>query len=359
MGVMDFGYRYVARPALFRLGGPDAEKAHHRTVKALSFLSHHPWLVKGVAKIFASATAPRNVFGLTFPNPVGLAAGADKNGEALAAWAALGFGHIEAGTVTSQRQPGNPAPRMFRLVKSQGVINRMGFPNEGATALAIRIEARRAATGPLPVPLGISIGKSKVTPLEEATDDYVAALRTVGPYADYIAINVSSPNTPGLRGLQDKATLDQLVGTLVDEASATENTRGRTGLPLLVKFAPDLDDHAVADVLEVCENRGAAGVIATNTTIARTGIAAADRGLALETGGLSGAPLRQRSLEVVRFVTSHTHLPVIGVGGITAPEHALDMLEAGAALVQLYTGLLYAGPGLNGAITRAAAKRGL
>lgn len=381
VGIADFGYRHIARPALFRLGRGDAEHAHHRTLQAMARIQRHPLLLRSLARLFAANQAPQELFGLTFPNPVGLAAGADKDGVALRAWPALGFGFVEAGTVTAHAQPGNPAPRVFRLKQSNGVINRMGFPNAGAAALALACAAT-VIDRPLPVPLGISLGKSKVTPVENATDDYLTSLRLVEPYADYVAVNVSSPNTPGLRGLQDKRALDELLAALIREATALalarpdrlgddhdidphrrhraasaaglRKSRGGTPVPILVKIAPDLDEHAISDVLEVCETRSAAGIIATNTTVGRAGIAPADRGLALEAGGLSGAPLAARALEVVRFVGRHTRLPVIGVGGIATADDATKMFDAGAALVQIYTGMLYRGPGLNRSITRAA-----
>ncbi len=355
MTALDLAYRYVARPVLFRLGGGDAETAHARTLAALSRLARHPALLRRVRRLLAADPAPRSVFGLTFPNPVGLAAGADKDGVALAAWPALGFGFVEAGTVTAVGQPGNPRPRVFRLTESQAVINRMGFPNAGAAALAAQI----AATGDIGVPLGISLGKSKVTPIGDAIADYLTSLRAVEAHADYIAVNVSSPNTLGLRGLQDRGALDELVTALTAEAAALAPRSGRAGrpVPLLVKIAPDLTDQAIADVLQVCHDRGAAGVIATNTTIARNNVIPGERGLALESGGLSGRPLTARALQVVRFVCAHTDLPVIGVGGIGRPDDALAMFDAGATLVQLYTALLYRGPGLLRDITRATGRR--
>jgi dihydroorotate dehydrogenase len=255
------------------------------------------------------------------------------------------------------------------------VINRMGFPNAGAAALA----ANCARTGRIGVPLGLSLGKSKVVPVEQpdaVIADYLASLRAVERHADYMAVNVSSPNTPGLRGLQNKDALDELLAALNTEATALAlaaqdrpgddgvprpattrpaavRSRGGAPVPILVKIAPDLDEHAIGDVLQVCHDRGVAGIIATNTTVGRPGIAPGDRGLAMETGGLSGRPLAPRALEVVRFVCRSTDLPVIGVGGITAPDDALALLDAGATLVQLYTGLLYRGPGLNRGIVRA------
>jgi dihydroorotate dehydrogenase len=331
-------YRRLARPVLFRLGGGDAEAAHGWTLRRLAALARRPAALATLRRLYAVA-APRTVFGVRFPNPVGLAAGMDKDGCALPAWPALGFGFVEVGTVTRHPQPGNPGPRMFRLPASRAVINRMGFNNAGAQALAARLDA----LGRLPVPLGISLGKSKVTPLDQAVEDYLYSLRALRPYADYVAVNVSSPNTPGLRALQDKAHLAELLGALRAAAGDT---------PVLVKVAPDLTDHALGELLDVCTGYGVAGLIATNTTLARDGLAPADEGLAGEAGGLSGRPLRQRALEVVTFVVKRSELPVVGVGGIMAVQDAQRMFDAGASLVQLYTGLIYAGPALVKAINR-------
>ena len=346
-------YGRLLRPALFRLGGSDAETAHRRTLGALGRLARHPAALRALSRLFVADRAPRTVLGLDFPSPVGLAAGMDKDGIALAAWPALGFGFVEAGTVTAVPQPGNPRPRMFRLPGSGAVINRMGFPNDGAAALARRI----SRTGPIGVPLGISLGKSKATPVADAVPDYLTSLRAVHDHADYVAVNVSSPNTPGLRGLQDRGALDELVTALVTEARtlARPDRRGGGPVPVLVKVAPDLTDDAIGDVLGVCADRGVAGVIAVNTTVRRDGIAAADTGLAAQVGGLSGRPLRRRALDVVRFVCGHTDLPVIGVGGIGGVDDGLAMLDAGASLLQIYTGLIYAGPVLVRDLNRAAA----
>jgi dihydroorotate dehydrogenase len=254
------------------------------------------------------------------------------------------------GTVTWHAQPGNDRPRLFRLPASRAIVNRMGFNNAGARALA----ARLAALGRLPVPLGISLGKSKVTPLSEAVDDYVASLRELYSYGDYFAVNVSSPNTPGLRALQDRDHLDALLAALAEVGPKA----------LLVKVAPDLTDAALGEVLEVCDKNGVSGLIATNTTLSRGGVAAADAGRAGEAGGLSGAPLTARALDVVRFVTRETggRLPVIGVGGVMAPDDAVRMVDAGASLVQVYTGLIYGGPalvrGCVRAVTATAANEG-
>ncbi|TDC76005.1 quinone-dependent dihydroorotate dehydrogenase [Micromonospora sp. KC606] len=332
------------RPLLFRIGGGDAEAAHEWTLRRLAGLSRRPAALAALRARYL-ARAPRTVFGVDFPNPVGLAAGMDKNGVALPAWPALGFGFVEVGTVTAHNQPGNPRPRLFRLRDSEAVINRMGFNNAGAQALADRLAA---LPRPLGVPLGISLGKSKVTPLEEAVEDYLTSYRALRAHGDYFAVNVSSPNTPGLRSLQDKAHLDALLAALVGEK------------PVLVKIAPDLTEPAIAELLEVCLARGAAGVIATNTTLSRDGLAPADRERGTETGGLSGRPLTGRARKVVAFVHAETggRLPVIGVGGILDPDDAARMFDAGADLVQLYTGFIYRGPALVRAAARASAAAG-
>ncbi|GID27096.1 quinone-dependent dihydroorotate dehydrogenase [Paractinoplanes brasiliensis] len=328
-------FESAVRPVLFRLGGGDAETAHEFTLKRLAAL---PAPVRAALKRRYATAKPVEAFGVTFPNPVGLAAGMDKNGVALPAWPALGFGFVEAGTVTAHAQPGNDKPRLFRLRDSRAIINRMGFNNAGAAALAERLRA----LGPIGVPLGVSLGKSKVTPLGEAVEDYLSSYRLLHPYADYIAVNVSSPNTPGLRTLQDKGAIAELLGAL----------RGET--PVLVKIAPDLTEPAIAELLEVCLSHGAAGVIATNTTLAREGLAAADQPLAGEAGGLSGAPLTEKARKIVHFVHAETDgkLPIVGVGGVMCADDAARLFDAGAALVQLYSGFIYHGP----ALVRAAAR---
>jgi dihydroorotate dehydrogenase len=336
--------RFV-RPALFRVGGGDAEKAHEFTLGRLSRLGERS---RAVLRARYATDAPVEVFGVRFPNAVGLAAGMDKNGVALRAWPALGFGFVEVGTVTAKAQPGNDQPRLFRLRDSEAIINRMGFNNAGAAALAARLKA----LGPprssnLGVPLGVSLGKSKVTPLEEAVEDYLASYELLHPFADYIAVNVSSPNTPGLRTLQDKSAIGNLLGALVDR------------VPVLVKIAPDLTEPAIAELLDVCLSHGAAGVIATNTTLARDGLAPPDQPKAAETGGLSGAPLTEKARKVVHFVHTETggRLPIIGVGGVMCADDASRLLDAGASLVQLYSGFIYHGPALVRSVARAAAIR--
>jgi dihydroorotate dehydrogenase len=324
-------YRRLVRPALFRL---DAETAHDVALRGLRVAGP---LLSRVRPLTAS---PAKVFGVTFPNRVGLAAGMDKDGRALRSWPALGFGFVEVGTVTRLPQPGNPRPRLFRLPASAAIVNRMGFNNGGAAALAGRL----VRLGPLPVPLGISLGKSKVVPNEAALDDYVACLRVLREHGDYFAVNVSSPNTPGLRALQDRAFLSDLLAALAAE----------TDRPLLVKVAPDLSWAALGELLEVAAERRIAGIIATNTTVARDDLAVRDAArAAAEAGGLSGVPLHQRVIQVVKFVTSESDLPVIGVGGIDSPEAARRMVDAGASLVQLYTGFVYQGPALVRAAVRA------
>lgn len=330
-------FETAVRPVLFRVGGGDAEKAHEFTLHRLAAL---PAPVRSVLRSRYAVQAPTELFGVRFPNSVGLAAGMDKNGLALPAWPALGFGFVEVGTVTAKAQPGNDKPRLFRLRDSEAVINRMGFNNEGAAALAARLDA----LGPIGVPLGVSLGKSKVTPLEEAVQDYLDSYQLLHRYADYIAVNVSSPNTPGLRTLQDKSALAALLGALVGK------------VPVLVKIAPDLTEPAIAELLEVCLAYGAAGVIATNTTLGRDGLAGRDTARAGESGGLSGRPLTSRSREVVRFVHTETggRLPIIGVGGLLDGDDVARMIDAGASLVQLYTGFIYRGPALVRAAARAA-----
>ncbi|GAA0499721.1 dihydroorotate dehydrogenase (quinone) [Paractinoplanes deccanensis] len=331
-------FESTVRPVLFRLGGGDAEAAHEFTLHRLAGL---PAPVRALMRARYATSAPVEAFGVRFPNAVGLAAGMDKNGIALPAWPALGFGFVEVGTVTAKAQPGNDKPRLFRLRDSEAIINRMGFNNAGAAALASRL----AALGPIGVPLGVSLGKSKVTPLEEAVDDYLTSHRLLHPYADYIAVNVSSPNTPGLRTLQDKSAIADLLSALVGPK------------PVLVKIAPDLTEPAIAELLEVCLSHGAAGVIATNTTLARDGLAEGDQPRAAEAGGLSGRPLTEKARKVVHFVHTETggRLPIIGVGGIMEAGDASRLLDAGATLVQLYSGFIYRGPALVRAAARATA----
>jgi dihydroorotate dehydrogenase len=358
-------YRRTLRPLLFNLPGRDPEAAHERVLGLLAWVARHPTLTHALA--VASTTIygethglGREVFGLRFPNPIGLAAGFDKNGVAPPAVAALGFGFVEIGTVTWHAQPGNPRPRLFRLPTDEALINRMGFNNEGALAVAQRLAAM-----PRPgVPLGISLGKSKVTPLENAVADYLATLDALYHYGDFFAVNVSSPNTPGLRALQERDRLDALLAALSLRLTERANEEGRRSQKsLLVKVAPDLDDAALDTIVEVCLAHGASGLIAVNTTLAREGLSArVPPALRDEVGGLSGRPLLERALAVVRHLHERAgdRLPIVGCGGIITADDARRMLDAGASLVQLYTGFIYEGPGVARHIARglSAAARG-
>ncbi len=326
------------RSLLFRL---NPEHAHALTLQMIRLAGQVP-PVRGLLKAwFAAPQRPVEAFGLCFSNPVGLAAGYDKDGLGWRGLACLGFGHIEVGTITLRPQPGNPKPRLFRLISDEAVINRMGFPGRGAAFAQRQLGGRR-----LPgLVLGVNIGKNKDTPLEEAAKDYLALFDEFAGLADYLAINVSSPNTVGLRRLQARESLQELLSALAERRRAYLSQHAGRRLPLLVKLAPDLDLPALEDALDVIQGAGLDGVIATNTTLQRTGVRSA---LASETGGLSGAPLFPISLEMVRNIhrLSSGSLPVIAVGGVKNAANAQAMLDAGAALVQIYTGLIYAGPGL-------------
>jgi len=342
---MDLGYRGVLRPLLFRAYGGDAERIHERTLAAIAHVGRSKPARGALAALCARHREPTTVAGMQFPGLVGLAAGMDKDGVGVKAWGSLGFGFVELGTVTAQPQPGNDRPRLFRLPRSGAIINRMGFNNRGAQTLADRLAAAGIARGNMAVgiPIGISIGKTKNVPLADATEDYLASLRALAPYADYLAVNVSSPNTPGLRALQDKLTLADLITALV--AEAWRLAAGDLPVPIFVKVAPDLSETALEDVVQVCGDAGAEGLIATNTTLSRDGLLA-DEPSVSENGGLSGAPLTRRALEVVRFLAQRTSLPIIGAGGIMSCDDGRAMLDAGASLLQIYTGFVYAGPSL-------------
>jgi dihydroorotate dehydrogenase len=343
--IIDLGYRRVLRPLLFRAYDGDAERVHEQTLAAVARVGRSRPARAAIAALCARHRAPATVSGIQFPGMVGLAAGMDKDGAGTRTWSSLGFGYVELGTVTAQPQSGNDKPRLFRLPESRAIINRMGFNNRGAAALADRLAAIGVSRGNLAVgiPIGISIGKTKSVPLSAAADDYLTSLRAVAPYADYVAINVSSPNTPGLRSLQDARTLTELISALVNQA--WQLAAGGTPVPIFVKVAPDLTEAALEEVIQVSTEAGAEGLIATNTTLDRDGIAA-DQPLAAEAGGLSGAPLTRRAREVVRFLAERTSLPVIGVGGIMSRDDGQAMLDAGASLLQIYTGYIYAGPSL-------------
>ena len=325
------GYELFVRPLLFSL---DAETAHHVTMRLLSRASHFDVALR-VVRFFQPTPKPTTLFGLNFPNPIGLAAGLDKNGVALPAWAALGFGFIEIGTVTAKAQPGNPKPRIFRLPEQQALINRLGFNNDGADAIAQRLSALRVSGRWPAVPVGINIGKSRTTPLEQATDDYLYSFRMLRDFADYITLNISSPNTPGLRELQEPEKLSELLYAIGKEARTAPK-------PLVVKISPDMSDTKLKAILAVCEENGVSGIIATNTTLDHSSIATQLD----QAGGLSGAPLRDKSTTLVREINARSTIPVIASGGIFDAESAREKFQAGAVLIQLYTGLVYRGPQL-------------
>jgi len=324
-------YERFGRPLLFSL---DPETAHHLTIKLLRGASHFA-VALSVLRSFRPPSKPKTLFGLTFPNPIGLAACLDKNGVALPAWAALGFGFVEIGTVTAKAQPGNPRPRIFRLPMQRALINRLGFNNDGADAIAERLRKLRESGRWPAIPVGINIGKSRVTPIEKAADDYLYSFRLLRDFADYITLNVSSPNTPGLRDLQEPAALSDLL-------HAIGSARGEVRKPVLVKISPDLSPIELQAILNVCAENGVAGIIATNTTVDHSSLPPELD----EQGGLSGAPLREKATALVRDIVAKSAIPVIASGGICDAESAREKFEAGAQLVQLYTGLVYRGPGL-------------
>lgn len=336
----------LSRPFLFAL---DAERAHGLGLASLE-AAYRSGLNPLIAK--PPKPLPTKAFGLTFPNPVGLAAGLDKNGAHIDALLALGFGFVEVGTVTPRPQPGNPKPRMFRLPQQEAVINRLGFNNEGVDALVRNVGKARRAGGLL----GINIGKNKDTPNESAEDDYVHCLRKVYGLADYITVNISSPNTAGLRELQEEQALRRLVSVLRDEQEALASHHARR-VPMLVKIAPDLSENDIDAAGRVLGDLGVDGVIATNTTIGREGVEGARH--ADEVGGLSGAPLLSRSTAVLRMLRTRLpeSIPLVGVGGILHGADAATKQAAGATLVQVYTGLVYRGPALIGECVDALRRR--
>jgi len=351
------GYEHLLRPVLFQARGGDPERIHETMIKVLGRLAGSPaaglvsWLV-------GQPHDPVEIAGVRLPGRVGVAAGLDKDGVAARIWSSLGFGFVELGTVTAAAQPGNPRPRLFRLTRSSGLINRMGFNNAGADEMASRLAAWgvRRGQNTLGIPLGISIGKTKVVPADQAVDDYVQSLVAVHHHADYVAVNVSSPNTPGLRSLQVKNRIGTLVGALVDKAAELDSNPQ----PIFVKIAPDLSAGEIDDLLEAVVNAGASGIIATNTTVSRQGIRGADARYARQPGGLSGAPLSVRSRQVVAQAMG-SGLPVIASGGIMTVADAQAMFDLGASAVQVYTGFIYSGPGLVAGINangRPVARRG-
>jgi len=345
---MSWIYRKVLRPGLF---ANDAEEIHERTLHALGWASRHAFVCEAMESFLAPPALPVNLFGLHFPNPIGLAAGMDKLGEAVPAWAALGFGFTELGGVTWHEQPGNPSPRVFRAIAEEAIVNRMGFNNDGAEALAEKLSHWRALGRWPNHPVGINLGKSKTTPLEKAPEDYAHSFRVLRDHADFFVVNVSSPNTPNLRQLQDKVALDEILTALRQVQNS--RARGQMVRPILVKVAPDLSFEALDEILQLVGLGNIAGIVATNTTTTRpaTDNPAVQKVYA-ETGGLSGRPLRSRSTEVIRHLyrQSRGKLPIIGVGGIFTAEDAWEKITAGASLLQVYTGLVYRGPAIAKAL---------
>jgi dihydroorotate dehydrogenase len=340
-------YTWALRPALFAL---DAERAHDVTMAAM----RQPLVLRAL-RLLPKAPRPESlrqqVLGLPFENPIGLAAGLDKQGTAAAAWAALGFGFAEIGTVTPRPQPGNPRPRLFRLRDDRAIINRFGFNSAGAGGVAGNL----AETLPLTIPIGINLGRNKLTPNDRAADDYLRAIEVLHPYADYFVVNVSSPNTAGLRDLQESRALRALVEQV---ATRVREITTRKIIPVLVKVSPDMATDDLLRSVDAALDGGATGVIATNTTIARAGLRA-PHASAAEAGGLSGEPLRTPANEACKQLYRHLRdrVPIVGVGGIFTSDDAYERIRAGATLVQLYTGLIYEGPGVVRRIVSGLAER--
>lgn len=346
----DLSYARLVFPLLRHL---DPETAHERTLAALALAQSNAAghaLLRSIAGHIP--LQPVQIGRLHFPNPIGMAAGFDKDARVAAGLGLLGFGHVEAGTLTPRPQAGNPRPRIFRLPADGALINRMGFPNGGVAAAVPRLRA--LALAPRGYLLGVSLGKQKETALEDAAGDYIDVMRAVYPYADYLAVNISSPNTPGLRELQGSRFLTDLLRALIDESRRMAEQHGVPPRPLWVKIAPDLSWADLDETLVVLDGAGVDGIIVANTTLERGGLTEAAR---VETGGLSGRPLLSRALSLVDYVHRQMgrRLPIIGVGGISSAADARRMLDAGASAVQIYTALIYGGPGLPGRILRALA----
>ncbi|WP_194850775.1 quinone-dependent dihydroorotate dehydrogenase [Nonlabens antarcticus] len=345
-------YKSIIRPLLFRF---DPEDVHHFSFKAIKLLNRIPGISSLSRKRFKpqNPALKRTLFGLEFDNPVGMAAGFDKDAKAFREFSNLGFGFIEIGTLTPQPQEGNPKTRLFRLKEDQAIVNRMGFNNGGVDDAVERLKKNTA--GKRHVLIGGNIGKNKITPNDKAVDDYVICFNKLFDYVDYFTVNVSSPNTPGLRELQDRKPLTHILQTLQDLNNAKPTRK-----PILLKIAPDLTDDQLLDIIGIVEDTKIDGVIATNTTIERKDLKS-DLNLQKEAGGLSGAPLKNRATEVISFLhqKSNGAFPIIGVGGIMCAQDAIDKLKAGARLVQIYTGFVYEGPALIRDINREIIKQGL
>ena len=336
---MGWPYKKLARPLLF---AQDAECAHDFTLKILTRASRSKFACDVIGNFFSAPELPVELFGLKFPNPIGLAAGMDKFAAAVPVWEKLGFGCCELGGVTWHAQEGNSRPRMFRAVADEALVNRMGFNNPGAEVFAQKLSDWKKSGRWPSHPIGINLGKSKITPLEKAAEDYANSFRILRELADFFVVNVSSPNTPNLRRLQDKAALDEILAAIQEQNKIRK--------PILVKVAPDLSLEALDEILELVSSRQIAGIVATNTTISRPQTSdTAVQKIYSETGGLSGKPLRARSTEIIRHIFKQTNgkLPIIGVGGIFDADDAWEKITAGASLVQIYTGLVFEGPGIT------------
>ncbi|MFL9843890.1 quinone-dependent dihydroorotate dehydrogenase [Flavobacterium rhizosphaerae] len=343
-------YKSLIRPLLFKF---DPEKIHHFTFGSIRFLNAIPGFSTVLKSIYNinDPRLEREVFGLTFKNPVGLAAGLDKDAKLYRELSGMGFGFIEIGTLTPKPQPGNPAKRLFRLREDSALINRMGFNNGGVARAVERL--KKNPKGKNHVLIGGNIGKNKVTPNNEAVNDYLLCFESLYDYVDYFVVNVSSPNTPNLRELQDKEPLTKLLQALQDKNAAMPKRK-----PVLLKIAPDLTDDQLLDIIDIIKVTKTDGVIATNTTISRDGLLSDNKN---EAGGLSGKPLSKRSTEVIKFLAekSNKSFPIIGVGGIHSAEDALEKLQAGASLIQLYTGFIYEGPKLIKDINKSLLEKGI
>jgi dihydroorotate dehydrogenase len=345
-------YQYLLKPFFFLF---PPERAHHLTLRLFKTGLSIPGIGALLNNLFRfrHPSLRREIFGLTFENPVGLAAGFDKDGKHYHTMAKLGFGFLELGTVTPRPQLGNPKPRLFRLPKDEALINRMGFNNDGVEALVSRLKKYGKPEGVL---IGGNIGKNKDTPNEQAAEDYKICFEALFPYVDYFVVNVSSPNTPNLRELQDKEPLSRLLRLLQELNQARPTPK-----PILLKIAPDLTDGQLDDILDIVAETKIDGLIATNTTISRADLQTSSADVtAMGAGGLSGQPVKDRSTAVIRYLSEKSggKVTIIGVGGIAKPEDALEKLKAGAALVQVYTGLVYEGPGMVKRINRAIAEKG-
>ncbi len=355
---MSWFYKKFIRPILFKF---DPERIHNITITALSKIGRSRVLCDGLRDFFGPESMPVEAFGIRFPNPAGLAAGMDKDAVAVPVWEAMGFGFVEVGAITYHPQPGNPPPRVFRIVKEEAIINRMGFNNKGAVEISNQVRMLQEQDLWANIPVGVNIGKSKITSIEQAAEDYEKTFRLLWGLFDFFVVNVSSPNTPGLRQLQDKEELAKILGALNSarqellcqteapdghtDNTSTAGVRGKK--PILVKIAPDLSYQAIEELLYLCKEQGVSGIVATNTTITRPQTDDPEVAKAYtQEGGLSGRPLKDRATEIIRFIYRQTKgsLPVIGVGGIFTPEDAWEKITAGATLIQVYTGLVYEGP---------------